>query len=414
MFETLLTCPHAIARHCNGPLSEARRQYLAYCADRGMKIPTLRVLAHYLLAITKYLRLDKRSDRVVLLVDIRAAAARWSKRRPRSAKRVFSQRRFLRHAKRWLQFMGRLEQPATVPHAYAERVAAFAEFQTEKGLSPQTVSGRCRRVQVILDTLCGANLPMEKLTLASIDGELGKMARDGSLTRTSIGTYAAYLRAFFKYAETRGWCRVGLAMGIIAPRIYAQEAIPSGPSRDDVQRVLATTKGDRPSDIRDRAILLLLIVYGFRSGEVGQLQLDDLDWERELICVRRSKQGRTQLFPLSGVVGDAIVRYLKEVRPRTSRREVFLALNAPIRPLHRGTLYQIVAPRLRSADVPLRHYGPHALRHACATHLLSQGHSMKEIGDYLGHSHPESTYVYAKVNLPGLRTVADFNMEGLL
>jgi integrase len=255
---------------------------------------------------------------------------------------------------------------------------------------------------------------MEKITPARIDTVMSEMIRDCGLARVSIRTYAAYMRAFFKFAETRGWCRAGLATGIMAPCIYAQEAIPSGPSWDDVQRLLATTERDRPSDIRDRAILLLLIVYGFRSGEVRQLRLDDLDWEGELIRLRRPKQRRTQVFPLSRTVGDAILRYLKEVRPRTSHREIFLALNAPLRPLQGGTLRQVVASRLCPLGVSLPHYGPHTLRHACATRLLDKGHSMKEIGDYLGHSNPESTYVYAKVNLAGLRTVADFNLEGLL
>jgi integrase len=160
---------------------------------------------------------------------------------------------------------------------------------------------------------------------------------------------------------------------------------------------------------------MLLIVYGFRSGEVRNLQLGDLDWTGELIRLRRSKQRpRIQFFPLSRTVGDAILRYIKEVRPRTARREVFLALNAPVRPLGGGALAQAVASRLRSLVVSLRHYGPHSLRHACATHLLDQGHCMKEIGDYLGHSRPESTFVYAKVNLTALRAVADFNLEELL
>lgn len=158
----------------------------------------------------------------------------------------------------------------------------------------------------------------------------------------------------------------------------------------------------------------MLIVYGFRSGEVRQLQLDDLDWEGEVIHLRRPKQRRTQVFPLSRTVGDAILRYIKEVRPRTSHREVFLALNAPLRPLGDAALRQAVAWRLLSLGLSLRHYGPHALRHTCATHLLEKGHSLKEIGDYLGHSCPESTLLYAKVNHVGLCAVADFDLEGLL
>ena len=62
----------------------------------------------------------------------------------------------------------------------------------------------------------------------------------------------------------------------------------------------------------------------------------------------------------------------------------------------------------------LAHHGPHVLRHACATHLLSQGLPLKEIGDHLGHRNPAATRVYAKVDLVGLRQVADFSLEGLV
>ena len=75
---------------------------------------------------------------------------------------------------------------------------------------------------------------------------------------------------------------------------------------------------------------------------------------------------------------------------------------------------QSVSRRLHALGVPLPHYGPHALRHACATHLLERGLSLKEIGDHLGHRSPEATRIYAKVDLAGLRAVGDFDLEGLL
>jgi len=96
-------------------------------------------------------------------------------------------------------------------------------------------------------------------------------------------------------------------------------------------------------------------------------------------------------------------------------REVFLArCHAPVRPLHRCTLYLIVSRRLRVVSPSLARFGPHALRHACATHLLQEGLSLKEIGDHLGHRNPDTTRVYAKVDLAGLRQVADFEFGGLL
>jgi site-specific recombinase XerD len=175
--------------------------------------------------------------------------------------------------------------------------------------------------------------------------------------------------------------------------------------------LLATTEGDRPADIRDRAILLLLAVYGLRAGEVRHLRLEDFDWEQELLSVTCPKTRQTRTYPLSRLVGDAVLRYLKEVRPRSVHRELFLALHAPIRPLRE--LWGIVAKRLRPLGVSIPHHGPHALRHACAAHLLAQGLSLKEIGDHLGHRDPDATRLYAKVDLVGLRQVGDFDLGGL-
>ena len=104
MFGVLFSRPHAIARHRNGPLAEQRRRYLADCAERGLRTPTLQIVADYLLVITKYLRLHKRCEESISLAEVQAAAARWANRRPRPAKmqtRFNAQRRFVRHA--WLK-----------------------------------------------------------------------------------------------------------------------------------------------------------------------------------------------------------------------------------------------------------------------------------------------------------------------
>jgi len=200
----------------------------------------------------------------------------------------------------------------------------------------------------------------------------------------------------------------------VAPRVFAHESLPVGPSWDDVKRLLAAAEGDRPVDIRDRALLMLLAVYGLRAGEVAALRLQDFDWDREVLNVPHSKSQRPRTYPLCRPVGDAIIRYLREVRPESERREAFLILVAPFRPLVAKTLGRVVERRLHALGLTLPHYGPHVLRHACATHLLSQGLSLKEIGDHLGHRSPETTRIYAKVDLAALRTVADFNLEGLL
>jgi integrase/recombinase XerD len=112
-------------------------------------------------------------------------------------------------------------------------------------------------------------------------------------------------------------------------------------------------------------------------------------------------------------VGNAIVRYLRQVRPKTQSRTLFLTLRAPHRPLSAGGLYNIVSHHLSKVSSPAKGCGPHALRHACARHLLDAGHTFKEVGDHLGHSSPDATRIYAKVDLPALRRVAFDNLGGI-
>jgi len=109
-------------------------------------------------------------------------------------------------------------------------------------------------------------------------------------------------------------------------------------------------------------------------------------------------------------VGNAILKYLRQVRPKSWRREVFLSFQQPYRPLTAGGMYSLVARRQRRLGLVLPHYGPHSLRHACATRLLAQGFSLTEIGEHLGHSSIEATQVYAKVDLPALREVAELDL----
>ena len=159
---------------------------------------------------------------------------------------------------------------------------------------------------------------------------------------------------------------------------------------------------------------MLLAVYGLRSGEVRSLRLEDIDWENDRLRVCRSKARRTQTFPLPATVANSILRYLREVRPRSEFREVFLTLRSPLRPLGSSAVFEIVRRHWRSLGPSIRPRGPHAHRHACATRLINCGLTLKEIGDLLGHRDADSTRIYAKVDLPHLRTVGDIDLGGLL
>lgn len=169
---------------------------------------------------------------------------------------------------------------------------------------------------------------------------------------------------------------------------------------------------DKPVDIRDRAMVLLCAVYGLRAGEITRLRLDDIDWDREQISIEQAKSRATNTLPLLPLIGNAIVRYLRDVRPPSPHREVFLTFCSPFRPLK--AMYSVISERLKALGIDAIRQGPHGLRHALACHLLSQKQPLKVIGDILGHRSCESTRVYAKVDLDGLRHVALFDLRGVL
>jgi len=400
MFDQLRTSPAAVARHRSGPLMEERLAYITHLANQGYARNTLRETATDLLLIVKMLGLSSRPQKAMTPDEV--------------GRKVANPRRVRELAVRWLKFMGLLQQRPAPLTPLAKKIKAFADYmEREAELAPGTVFNRCWFVTRLLDRLHIKGGSLHHITPHRIDIAFQKLLEPGGYARTTIQTFAGSLRAFLRFAEARGWCRKGLAASIQAPRIYSQASLPLGPSWDDVRRLLAMTEGDKPSDIRARPILMLLAIYGLRRGEVGRLRLDDLDWEHEVFRVVSSKTGRVRTYPLVRSVGDAILRYLQEVRPRSSHREVFLSLRPPFRPML-GSLTALVRDRLRSLHVSPPHCGPHALRHACASRLLAAGLSLKEIGDQLGHTDPETTRIYAKVDLVGLREVADFDLGGVL
>jgi integrase/recombinase XerD len=418
MFSQLFQRLPALARHKNGPLAEERRRYLAHRAEQQVCQPALQNIARYTLIVANALRLADRPGELITKNEIEVEAARWANRQPKpSMIRLFhhARRNFIGHALRWLTFLGRLQPSVTIERPYAKHVDQFIDYQLhERGLSPQTVAHRSRTIHQFLAQIEEAGLRLKTLNIVQMDELVAKQIREEEYARNTIQERMSVLRTFFRFAERRGWCHQGLAAAIMAPRVFTQASLPVGPSWDDVQRLLAVAEREQPVDIRDRALLVLLAVYGLRAGEVTALCLKDFDWEREILSVPHSKSQRPRTYPLCRPVGDAVLRYLREVRPRSDRREVFLTVLAPFRPLTANGLGEVVRRRLHSLGLTLPHYGPHMLRHACATRLLEQGLSLKEIGDHLGHVSPDTTRIYAKVDLVALRTVADFGLEDLL
>lgn len=414
MFEEIFF-PRAAEKYRTAPLVEQRERYLVHLKKTGARRATLRKCANDQLSLVHLLNLKEGSG--VRLSQIEAVTTIWSQPKARRCDRSASPKArtsFVNHAVRWLRFLGWLDEAERKHHPHHAKVALFEKWlRQERGLSTATIQDYCRAADHFFFRLAERGTPLDAVQMTDIDTAFAAEYRRRAWGRRTMHDYAQRLRAFFLYAEARSWCRTGLAAGIMAPRFMADEVVPKGVKRDDVVRLLASVRRDRPADKRDRAILMLLVTYGLRAGEVAGLRLDDLDWENEVIRVRCPKPGRTHIWPLSPDVGNAILRYIREARPTGLGRSLFFTLHAPIRPVSRKTLSKIVHDRFAGIGIVTGRRGTHALRHAAAQHLLDKGMSMKVIGDFLGHRDPSSTAIYAKVNLAALREVAALDLEGL-
>ena len=403
MIETLFRYPRVLARHLAGPSVEARERFLDHCAHAGAARESLLHLASELLLVAR--RIDISGTTAIVRQEVEAAADGWV-RHQRCHHRIsdprFCRQRFVQVATDWLRFLARLDATPEKPGANDDLVDEFADYmRLERGLSPHTIHNRCWHVQAFLHWLSEHGCSIAEVSLEQVDAFLAMRGVREDLPGRVHPAGHEHGRPVHGVEP----------QDVLADQVQARpvpgEALPVGPRWKDVQRLIASADTDSPQDLRDRAILLLLAVYGLRCGEVVALSLDDVCWEQEILHVSRPKQRCKQDYPLTADVGNALLRYLQHVRPRCASRSLFLTIKAPIRPLAPSSLHYLVTTRMQALDIRCPRRGPHALRHACAAHLVAEGLSLKQIGDHLGHRSPHATRTYAKVDLVGLRQVAD-------
>jgi integrase len=168
-------------------------------------------------------------------------------------------------------------------------------------------------------------------------------------------------------------------------------------------------------------MMMLLATYGLRGIEVIRLRLDNIDWRKQLLHIRRRKAGNNTSYPLDPSVAAAVVAYLRHSRPTGTQshplahREVFLSARPPFGPLqYTANLGVRVRHYIGEAAVTIDRPGTHTFRYSCAQRLLDGGSPLKVVGDYLGHNHPDSTQRYTKIAIEQLRDVARGDGEDLL
>ncbi|CAE6961363.1 site-specific integrase [Paraburkholderia domus] len=301
-------------------------------------------------------------------------------------------------------------KPASPREAFHQQLCEsfLSSLVMMRDLARGTLSVRQRVAQHFLESLGerGTEALLAKLTLTDVDRYV--QSRASQLGRGALKNLVNALRSFLRYLHQHGWIALDLAPSLISPRLYTDESIPSAIRIREVEVLLKAAREDRsPKGLRDYAIVLMLCTYGLRASEVARLRLEELDWRRECVRIRHTKTRSESMLPLLQPVGEAILEYLRNGRPQTAAREIFVRAVAPYRAIQGYAVYHIVVDRLHDAGVSVSgKQGPHALRHACAVSLLGAESSLKTIADVLGHRSLSSSKQYLKLSMDELREVA--------
>jgi integrase len=365
----------------SGPLFPYINQYLAELKEQGYAAGSFYEQIHILKACDRWL---KGTNREVHELDD-AIAGEFLRR---TIKGGYGKNAGASTLRRLLAMLRRIgvtpEAKPACPSPSGQLARAFERFLLdERNLSPQTVAHRrLTASRFLLEKFGCGSLNLSKLRASDVTTFVQRHARDHGLTNTDLS----------------------LAVPTVAR--WSLSTLPKHLAVAQVRQVLSHCDRSTARGRRNYAILLLLARLGLRAGEVVSLNLEDIDWDNTRITVC-GKNGSWAQLPLPADVARAIAHYLRHDRPHCACRRVFIRDYAPLGGFEGSqSISKIVQCALAKAGVESSRKGAHLLRHSLATDMLRKGASLDEIGEVLRHKSPDSTAIYAKVDLGSLQALA--------
>ena len=316
-------------------------------------------------------------------------------------------RHYVRRALRFIAFLigrGLIAQlPMPVHDVVEPRVADYQHWlKCHRGLCELTIQRHGRMVMRLL-----AVLGRDPLTYDAALIRRTILAEAKQCSPSHVKTMTTALRGYLRFLAAAGICPPGLERAVPLVPQWRLSSLPRYLCAGDVERLITSCDLNAVHGIRDRAILLLFARLGLRVGDVGDMQLNDIDWGTGTVLV--SGKGRRQVrLPLPQDVGDALLAYIDQARPIVPEKRLFLRACAPYKPFtNPSTISSVVKLALRRAGiVNAPSQGGNLLRHSAATAMLRGGATLQSVGAVLRHRSLDTTAHYAKVDLPMLQQIA--------
>lgn len=269
--------------------------------------------------------------------------------------------------------------------AYRRDLRRYAAFLVERGITD-------------LASVTAQHLADFQADLSQPVGDRRPLARS-SAARTLVAA-----RGLHRFAQAEGMLAADVAREV-AP-VAPPRSLPRALAVDEVARLLEHVGGQRPHDLRDRALLELLYSTGARISEAVGLDVDDLDVD-ERTAVLTGKGGHQRLVPVGRPALEALDAYFVRARPvlvERGRGSSAVFLNSRGTRLSRQSAWHTLKAAAERAGIT-REVSPHVLRHSFATHLLEGGADVRVVQELLGHASVATTQVYTMVTVATLREV---------
>jgi integrase len=212
------------------------------------------------------------------------------------------------------------------------------------------------------------------------------------------------VRRFLRYLFEMDLTKADLSIPLFYIKAYRAEKLPSLYNIQEIRKMDASIEKTSKMGKRDYAIFLLASRLGLRASDIRMLQFCNLDWDRNVINLVQYKTRKEIELPLLAVIGEAIIDYIQNGRPKSDSKTIFLTATAPYTPISVPGLSGIISRIICKAGIETkeRRHGAHCLRHSLATQLLEQGTTLPVISDTLGHSNSQTTMIYLGVDLNSL------------
>lgn len=305
-------------------------------------------------------------------------------------------------------FMRPHTQPFVCPRVFEKEYQLFQKEYRERNYANATMlcnNNILHRLLYYLDN--EGVLSIKEITALQITEFLALYAEKKP---KYVATVLYVLRNYFSFLKESGLIEEDLVSSLPKVRILRNSSIPHSWKTEDIHKLLDSIDRGSPKGKRDYALLLIIVRLGLRVSDIRRMKLSSLNWARKTIHITMQKTGQLLELPLLDDVGWSIIDYLKNGRPQTSCDRVFVRHRAPFDAFGENENFYRELHRYMTADgidIPSGvKCGMHSLRSTLARNMLETKAALAIISETLGHQNINTTSIYLKIDINGLRRCA--------